>query len=266
MSVTLRPNAETLDPRWVEPYLNRIGLHGPLTPDIETLFRLQNAHLMQVPYENLDIIRGVSFTLEPEAVLDKIVTRRRGGYCFELNGAFAWLLRAIGYPVEEYFARFLKDSDTIPMRRHRVLRVAAEGRDFICDVGVGGPCPNIPLELREGLVQTDREGCYRFARDPFLGWIVETEKRGDWLPFYAFTEEPQLNLDFETTDFYCQHAPDSFFRQNLMVSRKTADGRVTLREGVINFFAPDGVTSRKPETQEELYAALRTYFGIQIPV
>src|SRR5690606_20497919 len=85
-------------------YLQRIGYEGPLDRSAKTLAQLQYCHLHTVPYENLDILRGVPISLELEDLFDKIVVRRRGGYCFELNALFGWLLRELGYPVTDYFA------------------------------------------------------------------------------------------------------------------------------------------------------------------
>ena len=96
----------------------RIGLsYDPsLKRDVELLARIQHAFLTTVPYENLDILAGIPLSFEPEALYDKIVTRRRGGYCFELNGFLAFVLRDLGYPLKEYMGRFLQGETSIPMR------------------------------------------------------------------------------------------------------------------------------------------------------
>jgi N-hydroxyarylamine O-acetyltransferase len=80
-------------------YLERIGYYGPLSPTAETLRRLHVAHLMSVPFENLSIHLGEPIVLEDAALFDKVVAHRRGGFCYELNGLFAWLLRALGFRV-----------------------------------------------------------------------------------------------------------------------------------------------------------------------
>ena len=111
----------------VPAYYERIGLERPgrVVPDSGLLRKLQFAHCTTVPYENLDMLRGIPTSLEPEALFEKIVARRRGGLCFELNGSFGALLRELGYEVTDVAARFLRGETRIPMRRHRVLIVKA---------------------------------------------------------------------------------------------------------------------------------------------
>lgn len=220
-------------------YLARIGTDvRPGDTSSETLRALQTAHLTHVPYETMDIIRGVPFTLEPDALFDKIVTRRRGGYCFELNGLFALLLRELGFAVTEYFARFLRDADPgIPMRRHRVLRVtASDGQDYLCDVGVGGVCPLAPLPFSLYTETQEPNGVWRLVPDSVYGTVVEEYKAGSWAPYYAFTAEPQYPIDFVTTNYWCQSAPDSPFRASPIVCLQTGSGRRTLRGDEFRIF------------------------------
>ena len=136
----------------------RLGLSvpGSLTPDRKNLFQLQQAFLMTVPYENLDILAGIPLSLSEDALFDKLVTRRRGGYCFEINGFFAVLLRSIGYTVTEYLARYLRGETAIPMRRHRVLRVTAnDGSEWIVDAGIGQESFRQPLPYGDTNAETD---------------------------------------------------------------------------------------------------------------
>ena len=111
----------------VEAYLERIGYRGGREPNAENLAALVAAHRFTVPYETLDLWRGRHVTLAEEALFDKIVTRRRGGYCFELNELYGYLLRALGFHVRDCFARFLAGETELPMRRHHVLLVNVPG-------------------------------------------------------------------------------------------------------------------------------------------
>ena len=164
----------------VAAYLERIGYEGPLDGSASALAGLQHAHLLAVPYENLDILAGVPLSLDTAALWDKIVRRRRGGYCFELNAMFGWLLRELGYPVTDLVARFWRDETVLPpMRRHHVLRVEAEGAVYLCDVGVGGAVPREPLAIAAGLEQPQGEECYRLDRDAQFGWFLSERKRGN---------------------------------------------------------------------------------------
>src|SRR4051812_40407997 len=110
----------------VQAYLERIGYNGPLDGSADSLAALQERHLHTVPYENFDILRRLPLSLDTRDLFDKIVVRRRGGYCFELNALFGWLLRELGYPVTDLMARFWRDEpNPPPKRRHHVLKVTA---------------------------------------------------------------------------------------------------------------------------------------------
>ncbi len=228
-------------------YFQRIGLDlpDPVAPDSELLCKLQYAHCTAVPYENLDILRGKPLSLDTDDLYEKVVVQRRGGFCFELNGLFAWLLSRLGYEVSEYAARYLRGERDIPMRRHRVMIAKAKDGTWLCDVGIGEVCPRWPIRLEEGLVQRQQDEAYRLVRDRFLGWVLMDEHGGQWRPFYSFTEEPQLPVDFIAPTFYCEKHPDSPFTAQEMFSLKTAHGRVTLDGHVFKEFADGKVTARE---------------------
>ena len=236
----------------VNAYFKRLGLEMPeeIKPDSELLNKLHYAHCTTIPYENLDILRGVPLSMEPEALFDKIVTRGRGGYCFELNGLFGWLLRQLGYGVTDYAARYLRGESQLPMRRHRVLRVEATDGVWCCDVGIGEVCPRYPLRLEPGIEQSQFDECYRFDRDQLLGWVLMDRHKGQWRRFYSFTQEPQLDKDFIALSFYCEKHPDSPFIHQEMFSLKTAEGRVTLDGHTYKEFAGDRVTVKELSDRE----------------
>jgi len=240
----------------VEKYFKRIGLEMPETivPDGELLKKLHFAHCTTVPYENLDIIRGIPLRLDDEGLYQKVVEEGKGGYCFELNGLFAWLLRELGYKVTEYASRYLRGESSIPMRRHRVLRVEATDGVYCADVGIGEVCPRYPLKLVEGLEQPQFDECYRFDKDEFLGWVLMDYYKGQWRQFYSFTEEPQLPQDYVALSCYCEKHPDSPFIHAEMFSLKTATGRITLDGNVYKEFK-DGEVTVKELSEDEMPAA-----------
>lgn len=252
----------------VSHYFRRIGLEFPeqpeqLLPDSALLAKLHFAHCTTVPYENLDILRQIPLSLDENDLYEKIVVQGKGGYCFELNGLFGWLLRELGYQVEERAARYLRGEPEIPMRRHRVLKVTAcDGRVWCCDVGIGEVCPRLPVELIEGREQPQLGECYRFEKDAFLGWVLRDLYKGGWRDFYSFTEEPQLTKDFVALSFYCEKHPDSPFIHQEMFSLKTASGRITLDGHTFKEFADGNVTVKECSDAElpEAYAR----FGLRI--
>lgn len=240
----------------VEKYLARIGMSLPedFAPDSAFLRELQFAHCTHVPYENLDIIRGIPLSLDEVDLYKKVVEQGKGGFCFELNGLFAWLLRQLGYKVTEYAARYLRGESELPMRRHRVLKVEATDGVWCCDVGIGEVCPRYPLRLVEGVEQPQFDECYRFEKDDFLGWVLMDLHKGEWRRFYSFTEEPQLTQDYDALCLYCEKSPKSPFIHSEMFSLKTPAGRITLDGNVYKEFA-DGEVRVKELSAAEMPAA-----------
>ncbi len=248
----------------INAYLERIGLscENP-TPSLELLYKIQEAHIYSVPYENVDILRGIPISLKIEDIYNKIVERKRGGYCFELNALLSWLLSGLGYRVESYFARFLRGESQIPVRRHRVLGVYIDGERYIVDVGIGSPAPRFPLKLKAGEVQEGFGESYRFEFEDSLGWVLYELRHGEWQRYFSFTEEPQLDIDFIQPSFYCEKHPDSIFNRSLMVAIKTPHGRKTLDGNTYKEFSGAELSLIKEGlSDEELVSVLREKFGI----
>ena len=254
----------------------RLGLAVPetVTPDRETLFHLQRAFLQTVPYENLDIVAGIPLSLSEDALYDKIVTRGRGGYCFEINGFMAVLLRSIGYTVTEYLARYLRGETAIPMRRHRVLRVTADdGSEWIMDAGIGQESFRVPLPWGDTETETnDGFRVYRLRMRAFYGWmiedhpIIEDHPMGEdaiFKPFYSFTEEPQLPIDYEMPSFWCERHPDSPFTKAPMLAIKTDSGRIAIDGNQLSVYE-NGTVERRIFGEDEYPALLSRHFGIRL--
>ena len=154
----------------VDAYLERIGAPRPAAPTLDALAELALAHLYSVPFENLDIAAGRRLSVELEAIHDKVVTRRRGGFCYELNGLFAGLLRELGYDVTLLAAEVPEPRDGGPRhdRAHLVLLVALDGPRLV-DVG-WGEAYRRPFALRAGNEHAD----------PHLGTYRLEEQDGRW--------------------------------------------------------------------------------------
>ena len=234
-------------------YLKRIGMSENLkfSHSVEFLNQLQLAHVTRVPYENLDIIKGVPLNLDPEHLFDKIVIRNRGGYCFDVNGLFGALLTELGFRVTHLAARFLRNESTIPLRRHRVLLVECDEGEYICDVGIGSAAPRYPLKLQEGIEQHQFGETYKLQREDFLGWVIYEKHGEEWRRFYSFTLEPQIDVDFITPSFYCEKHPDSIFNKDVMVAIKTETGRKTLNGREYKVFSGEDITEIREKLSDE---------------
>jgi N-hydroxyarylamine O-acetyltransferase len=249
----------------VPAYLARIRDQGPLEPGPETLRRLHLAHMLAVPFECLSIHWGESIELSDEALFHKVVARRRGGFCYELNGLFAALLRALGFDVAMLSAQvmgasgvFGRDGD------HMALLVTLEQR-WLVDVGFGDGFLE-PLLLDERGEQTDGGLAYRIEDDAEGRLVLaRREEGGPMKAQYRFRLEPHEYADFAEMCHYHQTSPDSHFTRNRLCSLATPDGRVTLSGMRL-------ITTRGAERQERLLAdereaaeVLREQFGVVAP-
>jgi len=245
----------------VQAYLNRINYQGPLTPSAETLRHLQVAHLLTVPFENLSIHAREPIVLEDEALFQKIVNRRRGGFCYELNGLFAALLRALGFKVAMLSAQvanakgeFSRDFD------HMALMIEIEER-WLADVGFGDSFVEpLRLDERDAQVQGDRS-CRIVADDERLV-VQRADNSNEWKAQYRFTLKPYQYADYAEICEYHQTSPLSHFTQARLCSRLTPRGRVTLSD--MRLITTEGRERREhtAATQEEYAELLHKHFGI----
>ena len=147
-------NGPKMTEQQIEAYLVRIGHEGPVTLDLAGLSAIHKAHQRTVPFENLDILAGVPLSLDHEALFDKIITRRRGGVCAELNTIYNWLLYSLGFQVTSYNSRIIT-GENVEFRRHRVLGIRFGDKTYTTDVGSTMEYARMPLLLEEGVVQED---------------------------------------------------------------------------------------------------------------
>ncbi len=242
----------------------RIGLtySENLPTDYNTLAAVQYAFQKTVPYENLDILRRTPLSLDYGRLYDKIVTNRRGGYCFEINGFLGEVYRSLGFDVTEYMARYLRGETEIPVRRHRVLGVTAnDGKTYICDAGIGQSAFRLPLLMEENSLSEQYGETYRVTKEPFFGWVIADFHKGEWRNFYSFTEEVQLNIDYIMPSFWCENAAESPFTSAEMFSIKTDTGRITLDSNIFHIFDGDTVTETYLD-EDELPGVYERYFGL----
>ncbi len=222
----------------IEAFFERIGMDAKTQVEFtaEFLGRVQTACVINIAYENLDILEGKPLGLTAQALFDKIVTRGRGGYCFELNGLLAYMLREMGFTVSQRFARYLRGETEIPMRRHRVVVVSLDGDDYMLDIGVGQVAPRLPLKIAEGLVQEQNGEAYKFVRDTRHGWVLWDVHHGKWQEYICFNDDEVYDVDFVQPSFFCEAHPESVFNKAPMIAIKTERGRKTIDGRVYKIF------------------------------
>jgi N-hydroxyarylamine O-acetyltransferase len=245
-------------------YLLRMSYSGPRQATLQTLQALHRAHLRAVPFENLDVHAGVPVVLEENALFDKIVQRRRGGFCYELNGLFAWLLEALGFAVCRLSARVVDaDGRAGPPFDHLVLRVDLGGQGWLADVGFGSGC-ELPVALREGRPQIQSRAAYRLVRHADEWLLAERRGRCDWRPLYLVDERPRQLADFAAMCLHHQTAPASPFTRGRLCTRATPRGRLTLGGRRLIETTPGERREEELASETAVQQALRQHFGIAV--
>ncbi|MYT32150.1 MULTISPECIES: arylamine N-acetyltransferase [unclassified Streptomyces] len=248
-----------MDDATADAYLRRIAAARPAVADVEALRALQLRHLRAVPFENLAIHLGEEIVLAEQPLVDKIVEARRGGFCYELNGAFAALLRALGYEVELLSARvFGPEGLGIPYD-HLALRVHTPTGPWLVDVGFGQNS-HYPLRLDSDADQNDPGGVFRIVEAP--AGDLDVYRDGD--PQYRLEQRPRELRDFEAGCWWQRTSPTSHFRQSLVCSRLTETGRVTLSGRTLVITGADGTREERELDAAEVLPAYRTHFGITL--
>ncbi|QNE77450.1 arylamine N-acetyltransferase [Streptomyces finlayi] len=244
----------------VDAYLERIGAVRPARADADALRELQLCHLMTVPFENLSVHFGEDIVLEEGALLDKVVDARRGGFCYELNGAFAFLLRALGFRVTLLQARVFGDGGQLGIPYdHMALRVETDDGTgpWLADVGFGDHA-QWPLALDDRTEQEDPRGVFRFREAP----QGDVDLLRDGSREFRLDLRPRTSAEFKVGAWYHSTSPDSHFLRSVVCSRVTDDGRVTL-SGRKLVTTVRGERHETPlATDAEVLAAYRDHFGL----
>ena len=244
-------------------YLARIGYEGALTLSIETLRGLHRAHVMTVPFENLDIHLGRAISLDPADLFRKIVLDRRGGYCFELNGLFALLLEDVGFAVTRLAARVSSGAEGVRPRSHQLLMVTVGKAAWIVDVGFGGHGLLEPLKMVLGEEGRQGHECFRLVAGERDEYLLQGEREGAWVDLYSFGLDACLPVDYTFASYYHSHSPDSLFMQKRICTMPTPEGRKTLTDMVLKVRG-GGDTQERQISDEEYKQLLQQHFGLII--
>ena len=248
----------------VAPYLQRIDYAGPLSPTLETLRRLQFAHVQHIPFENLDILLGRPILLDHESIWNKLVVRGRGGYCFEQNRLFATVLENLGFQVKCLAGRVQMGSQQVRPRTHMLLMIHVCGEDWLADVGFGGESLLYPLRFNIDEVQPQFGWQYRIAAECDY-YTVQSMRPEGWFDLYRFTLEPRHPIDYEVANHYTSTHSQSRFMQNLIAARPSPEARVSLWNRTLLIQTPSGTTETPVNGDEELLQLLAERFGLHFP-
>jgi N-hydroxyarylamine O-acetyltransferase len=251
----------------LDAYFVRIGYAGPRTASLTVLREIHLRHVRTIPFENLDIHLGRSIAIDLASIERKLVRGRRGGYCFEHNGLFAGVLRALGFAVAPLVGRvrWQVPAEQETALTHMILRVDTDAGPHLADVGFGSMSLFAPLRFEFDIAQSGSLEPRRLVhRGPL---IVQQARIGEtWSDIYQFSLESVPAIDFELGNWFTSTHPQSRFVQNLVVARAGDDCRYTLlnRDFAVRY-ADGHVEQRTLTSPEELLAVLAQIFGLEFP-
>lgn len=244
-------------------YFDRINYHGHTAPTLETLRGLHRAHLLAVPFENLDIHLGRPIVLDEAALFDKIVTQRRGGFCYEQNGLFAAVLRGLGFDITLIEARVYGASGEPGLPFDHLALIVLLGGRWLVDVGFGDSFME-PLRLDTSDDQPQDGDLYRLTHDGAQGLHARCKAGEKWRDEYEFSLTPRRLSDFSDACYYHQTSEESWFTRKRVCSVATPEGRITLSDDRLIITRNGAREERDLADEAAFHAALREYFAISL--
>jgi len=249
-------------------YFARIGYTGPRAATLDVLRALHALHPLAIPFENLDPLQGRPVALDLGAIVAKLVTANRGGYCFEHNKLFAQALTQLGFSVTPLLARVLwgQGADAVTPLTHMLLRVEVDGQAWIADVGFGGVTLTTPLRLQAGDEQATSHETFRLTQTRPDAFDLEVACDAGWASVYRFATQRAEWVDYEIANWYTSTAPDSLFVNHLLACRVLPAGRLALFDTGLTERDAQGraVAERAFANADELARCLRERFGIAL--
>lgn len=243
-------------------YFRRIGYSGGTEPTFNVLHALHRAQVFALPFENLDPLTGNAIFLDPSRLADKLIFRRRGGYCFELNGLFLLVLRQLGFQTRPLAARVALSEGNYTVRAHQIILVEVEGRRWLADVGFGGNGLLEPIPFERDTESDQKLERFRLRTDSEHGWTLQHRLPEGWRTLYAFSEDPYLDADYALMNYFVSRSPDSLFTRVPLCVRTSETQRTILFGDTLKIRGPEGSVVRPVESAEDLRAVLAEHFAI----
>jgi arylamine N-acetyltransferase len=250
-------------------YFDRINYRAAAEPNLEVLQDLMTAHTGSIPFENLDPLMGVAVAdLSPKALTDKLVDRRRGGYCYEQNGLMGYVLAEIGFRVRRLAGRviwMLPPDAPLGAQTHTVLAVTFPGSQgpYLVDVGFGGQTLTSPIRFETGNAQPTTHEPYRL-NDRGDGLLLQALVRDEWQPLYVFGTHTVPQVDLDVGSWFVSTHPQSIFVTGLMVALTTDDARYNLAGRNLTIHRADGSEKIRLDDAAAVVDALTERFGIDV--
>ncbi|MEZ9630545.1 N-hydroxyarylamine O-acetyltransferase [Vibrio breoganii] len=244
-------------------YLSRIGLSKQ--PEISPL-GLKALHISQhrtVPFENFDVIAGRKIETTGDGIFEKVVTNKRGGYCFELNGLMLRVLSAIGFGARALLGR-VHLSGTPTGRGHQFTLVTIDGQQWLVDVGFGSQTPRHPLPLKmDTELHTDLQ-TFRLVSHDLYGTMLQVKEQQAWMDLYSFDMQEVCAGDIEYGNHYTSTSPNSVFTSAGIASIATQEGTVTLLNDLLKIKKGEQITEIKLSNESDYFKQVKTHFGLDL--
>jgi N-hydroxyarylamine O-acetyltransferase len=247
----------------IDRYLSRIGLRERPRPNLAGLKALHRAHLLAIPYENLDVQFGRRVTIQRPAIYEKIVEQGRGGWCYEMNGLLGWALGELGFRVTRATGSVMREvSGDAANGNHLVLRVELPEGLYLADVGFGDG-PRNPVRVAAGAFHSDGFD-FSLRRVDDAWWRLINDPRGG-APSFDFNLSPADEMLLAAKCDYLQSDPSSVFVQNLVAQRHVPGGLEILRGRTIRSIRAGGIENRLIADADDLVRTLRDVFALDVP-
>lgn len=247
----------------LERYLERICFNGGTDVSLDTLTRLHYAQFHAIPFENFDILLGRGIDLAPQALFNKLVLKRRGGYCFELNGLFLQALLALGFKARALLAR-VHLTGTPSGRGHQLTLVTLDNRDWLADVGFGSDAPRMPIPMEWDILVTIGGKTIRLTDGGDFGTMFQARDKGGWKDLYSFDQSPVFPADIAYGNHYTSTSPDTFFTFSRVAMRPLANGMITLMDRRLKIIDNGREEVQTLPDSPAYLDAVKTHFAIEL--
>lgn len=244
-------------------YLRRINYTGETEPTFECLKELHHAQLYTIPFENLDICLNRTIHLDPENIFNKLVSNKRGGYCYELNGLFLMAIRSFGFDARALLGRVHITS--IPTGRgHQISLITIQDRQWIADVGFGRGTPRAPIPFITNQPVTNDGQTVRLVESEQFGYMLQASNNDQWENIYSFDLEHVCEGDIKYANHYNSTHLDSLFVTSRVAARPIENGVVTLFNRTLKMNHGGKESETNLEENHSYIDALKVHFGIQL--
>ena len=244
----------------IEDYFKRINFEGNSQTTIENITQIAQHHIFSIPFENLDVQAGKIVSMIPEEIVDKIVYKNRGGYCYETNGLLALALQKLGVPCYFTAARPMFYPEKRP-RTHLVIIAEIEGEKYLLDVGFGSHGIRKPINLNKIDEEINQDGFLYRLQKMGKEYLLQAKVKGEWLNQYAFSEQEYEFIDFVPANFMNSKHPDAIFVKAPLIVLYNPEGKKVLFKNTITYYTSDTVTE-KTFTDAEYPLILEKEFGL----